>query len=95
VGKKGATGEREKDQGIRFGGCVRQDVGPDDIAQHSVPAAILGGQHELLEIDASSLLLAPPCGGPSADRGAKNEACLSCHRPRAATSGGHCAKQPD
>ena len=82
------------DYGIRFGGCVRQDVGPDDIDQHSVAAAHLAVSTNS-EIDASVLSLAPPCGGPSADRGAKNEACLPYHRPRAATLGGYCAKQPD
>ena len=51
--RRGSTGvgkrsNRKSDHGIRFGGCVRQDVGPDDIDQHSVAAASLGGQHELL-----------------------------------------------
>jgi hypothetical protein len=31
----------KRDHGIRFGGCVRQDVGPDDIDQHSVAPATL------------------------------------------------------
>jgi hypothetical protein len=34
----GVETKGEKHQGIRCGGCVRQDVGPDDIDQPSAPA---------------------------------------------------------
>lgn len=38
--RKGSSNQH-RDHGIRFGGCVRQDVGPGDIAEHSVAAALL------------------------------------------------------
>jgi hypothetical protein len=65
------------------------------IAQHSVAAATLGDQHARLEIDASVLLPAPACGGPSADCGAKNEICLPTYQQEAEMLEGHYAKQSD
>ena len=53
-----------------------------------------GGQHELSEIDASVPFLTPPCGGHGADRGAKSEACLPYHWPRAAMFGGLAPNNP-
>lgn len=80
--------------GIRSGGCVRQDVGPGNIVKPSAQRLALAISTRS-EIDVPVPFSGPSCGGPGADRGAKNETCPPLSNPDAGPHGGPCANHPD